>query len=96
MVGTITGRDNKPHLARFHEENIEIQSEYEFWNGSGWAKDNETAAVPLFDDIAGELSVAYHPSSISGYCFISMVPAMKYLSVQLTTLQGHGVNLQSW
>ena len=61
MVGTITGRDNKPHLARFHEENIEKQSEYEFWNGSGWAKDNETAAVPLFDDIAGELSVAYHP-----------------------------------
>ena len=24
-------------------------------------KDNEEAAVPLFDDITGELSVAYHP-----------------------------------
>ena len=28
MVGTITGRDNKPHLARFLEENIENQTEY--------------------------------------------------------------------
>lgn len=61
MVGTITGRDNRPHLARFREEDIEKQSEYQFWNGSGWAKDNESAAVPLFEDIAGELSVAYHP-----------------------------------
>lgn len=61
MVGTITGRDNKPHLARFREEDIENQAEYEFWNGGGWVKDNEEAAVPLFDDVAGELSVAYHP-----------------------------------
>lgn len=61
MVGTITGRDNKPHLARFLEENIENQTEYEFWNGSGWIKGNETAATPLFNDISGELSIAYHP-----------------------------------
>ena len=31
MVGTITGRDNKPHLARFLEENIENQTEYEIF-----------------------------------------------------------------
>ena len=61
MVGTITGRDNKPHLARFLEENIENQTEYEFWNGSGWIKGNKTAATPLFIDISGELSIAYHP-----------------------------------
>lgn len=61
MLGTITGRDNRPHLARFREEDIEKQSEYEYWNGGGWAKDNESAAIPIFDDAAGELSVAYHP-----------------------------------
>lgn len=61
MVGTISGRDNKPHLARFLEKDIENQSAYEFWNGGGWVKENEAAAIPLFDDIAGELSVAYHP-----------------------------------
>lgn len=43
------------------EENIENQTEYEFWNGSGWIKGNETAATPLFNDISGELSIAYHP-----------------------------------
>lgn len=61
MVGTISGRDNKPYLARFLEKDMENQSKYEFWNGGGWVTDNEDAAVPLFDDIAGELSVAYHP-----------------------------------
>ena len=61
MVGTITGRDNKPHLARFLEKDIENQAEYEFWNGGGWIKENEAAATPLFNDIAGELSIAYHP-----------------------------------
>lgn len=61
MIGTISGRNNKPHLARFLEKDIENQSEYEYWNGGGWVKDNETAAIPLFDDIAGELSIAYHP-----------------------------------
>lgn len=76
MVGTITGRDNKPHLARFLEENIENQTEYEFWNGSGWIKGNETAATPLFNDISGELSIAYHPELKNGYCSISIVHAM--------------------
>lgn len=45
----------------FLKENIENQTEYEFWNGSGWIKGNETAATPLFNDISGELSIAYHP-----------------------------------
>ncbi len=45
----------------FFTENIENQTEYEFWNGSGWIKGNETAATPLFNDISGELSIAYHP-----------------------------------
>ena len=61
MVGTITGRDNKPHLARFLEENIENQTEYEFWNGSGWIKGNETAATPLFNDIFTIVWFLYSP-----------------------------------
>ena len=71
------GRVNKPHLARFLEENIENQTEYEFWNGSGWIKGNETAATPLFNDIYLE----NFPSLIiqnlkNGYCSISIVHAM--------------------
>ncbi len=60
MVGTNSGRLNKPHLARVAEKNFERQSEYEFWNGSAWIKNNESAAAVLIDDIAGELSVAYN------------------------------------
>ncbi|MGQ8334917.1 DUF4185 domain-containing protein [Sunxiuqinia sp. A32] len=62
MVGTVTGRDNKPHLARFIEKDIERQSEYEFWDGNNkkWEKGNENAATALFEDAAGELSIAYH------------------------------------
>lgn len=48
-------------LLVFSSKNIENQTEYEFWNGSGWIKGNETAATPLFNDISGELSIAYHP-----------------------------------
>ena len=61
MVGTVTGRANKPHLARFLEKDIENPKRYEYWNGGGWVRGKESAAVVLFDDIAGELSVAYHP-----------------------------------
>ena len=61
MVGTQTGRDHVPHVARFREQDIERQDAYEFWNGSAWIKGDEAAAKPLFNDQAGELSVAYHP-----------------------------------
>lgn len=60
MVGTITGRDNSPHLARFREKDIEYQTQYEFWNRTQWIKGEESSATPLFNDNAGELSVAYH------------------------------------
>ncbi len=62
MVGTVAGRNNRPHLARFKEKDIERQSEYEFWNGNNneWIKGNENAATVLIDDVAGELSIAYH------------------------------------
>lgn len=61
MVGTQSGRDSKPRLARVRETDIEVQSKYEFWNGSTWKQGDENAAVTLIDDQAGELSVAYLP-----------------------------------
>ncbi len=57
----LTGFKEPDYTDDFLEENIENQTEYEFWNGSGWIKGNETAATPLFNDISGELSIAYHP-----------------------------------
>lgn len=61
MVGTQSGRDSRPKLARVPESGIEVQSQYEFWNGADWIKGKEQEAATLFDDIAGELSVAYLP-----------------------------------
>jgi hypothetical protein len=62
MMGTKRGRDDKPHLARCLEKDIERIREYEFWNNDRkeWVKGDENAATALIDDIAGELSVAYH------------------------------------
>lgn len=61
IVGTVTGRSSKPRLARVPEEKMEQQEEYEYWNGLGWVKGKETAAVDLFDDCSGELSFAWFP-----------------------------------
>ena len=61
IVGTVTGRSSQPRLARVAEESIEVQTEYEFWNGYGWVKDAEQGAAPIFDDFSGELSFAWFP-----------------------------------
>ena len=61
MVGTQSGRDSKPKLARVPEAGIETQSMYEFWNGAEWIKGQEQEATTLINDIAGELSVEYLP-----------------------------------
>lgn len=76
MVGTITGRDNKPHLARFLEENIENQTEYEFWNEVDGLK--EMKLQPLHYSM---IYLENFPSLIiqnlkNGYCSISIVHAM--------------------
>lgn len=62
MIGTESGRQSSPRLARFEERNIENQAEYEFWNGieKTWIKTNEEKATNLFDDTVGELSFIYH------------------------------------
>lgn len=61
MIGTQSGRDSMPKLARVAEADIESQTKYEFWNGSEWLKDKEDQAVTLFADKAGELSFQYLP-----------------------------------
>ncbi|MBQ7195607.1 MAG: DUF4185 domain-containing protein [Bacteroidales bacterium] len=61
MIGTQSGRDSKPKLARVAEADIEKQASYEFWDGASWVKDRENQAVTLIDDIAGELSFQYLP-----------------------------------
>lgn len=61
VIGTQSGRDSKPKLARVAEANIEKQSKYEFWNGVSWVEGSEYEAVILFDDKAGELSFQYLP-----------------------------------
>ncbi len=61
MMGTNSGRDGVPYLARFREEDIEAQGLYEYWNGFGWTRGDESAAAPLFDDKTGELSFSYMP-----------------------------------
>lgn len=61
MIGTKTGRTDIPYLAKFDEMDIENVENYSFWNGSGWVKGKESAAEPLFNDKAGELSFTYMP-----------------------------------
>lgn len=62
MVGTETGRDSNPRLARFKEKDIENQSRYEYWNKDlkKWIRGDESKATNLFEDTVGELSIAYN------------------------------------
>lgn len=62
MIGTETGRDSNPRLARFKEKDIENQSKYEYWNKdeNKWIVGDETKATNLFEDTVGELSIVYH------------------------------------
>ncbi len=62
MIGTETGRQSNPRLARFAEKDIENLSEYEYWNKdeNKWMKGDETKATNLFEDTTGELSFIYH------------------------------------
>ncbi|MBQ7194518.1 MAG: DUF4185 domain-containing protein [Bacteroidales bacterium] len=61
MMGTKSGRDSYPCMARFDEKDIEDTSAYEYWTGVGWVRGRESAASVLFSDKTGELSLAYLP-----------------------------------
>ena len=62
MIGTQTGRDSNARLARFKEQHIEDQANYEFWNGltKQWLKGDEEQATNIFNDKVGELSFIYN------------------------------------
>ncbi|GAA4315112.1 DUF4185 domain-containing protein [Mucilaginibacter gynuensis] len=60
MLGTKAGRFGDVYLARFKEQNIAKQSNYEYHTKTGWVKGNEAKASPIFNGPAGELSLAYN------------------------------------
>lgn len=61
MMGTPAGRFGNAYLARFREAEILHKDQYEYWNGSsGWVKNNEDAASPIFEGPVGEVSLAYN------------------------------------
>jgi hypothetical protein len=64
MIGTESGRQSSPRLARFRQKDIEVQDRYEYWNGlkKEWVHDEEKA-TNLFEDATGELSFIYHEKS---------------------------------
>ncbi|MDQ0059487.1 DUF4185 domain-containing protein [Paenibacillus harenae] len=60
MFGTPAGRFDSAYLARAAEGDILLKEQYEYWNGSGWTKNNEAAAAAVVDAPVSELSVAYN------------------------------------
>lgn len=61
MIGTPSGRFGNAYLARFREADILNKDQYEYWNGSrGWVKNDESAALPIFQGPVGEISLAYN------------------------------------
>ncbi|MBD0379472.1 DUF4185 domain-containing protein [Paenibacillus sp. WST5] len=60
MFGTPAGRFDSAYLARAAEADMLNRANYEYWDGSGWAKENEAAAVAVVDVPISELSVAYN------------------------------------
>ncbi|MHA4895589.1 DUF4185 domain-containing protein [Pedobacter sp. PWIIR3] len=62
MVGTNAGRSGPAWLARFKEEDIELQANYEYWNkAKGWCKGDERQADQIIDAFVGEVSLLYYP-----------------------------------
>jgi hypothetical protein len=62
MIGTPAYRDKPAYLARFRESDIEIQNNYEYWNGDSgiWMKGNENNASVLIPGTVGELSFLFN------------------------------------
>lgn len=62
MVGTPAYRNKPAYLARVKEENIELLSEYEYWNdvSTRWIKGDEGQATIIIPGAVGELSLIYN------------------------------------
>lgn len=60
MVGTITGRDNKPHLARFFQKILKIKQNTNFGMEVDGLKEMKLQPLHYSMIYHGELSIAYH------------------------------------
>lgn len=62
MIGTRPGRDSSARLARFLENNIENQEEYEYWNefSGSWMIGDESKATVIIEGTVGELSFIFN------------------------------------
>src|SRR5690606_7626402 len=53
-------RFDNAYLARVPEADMLVKESYEYWDGTGWALNDEAAAAPVIDVPVAELSVAYN------------------------------------
>lgn len=60
MFGTPSGRAGTLHLARVPSEKVLDRGAYEYWAGSEWALNDDSAATPLFQESVAELGVIYN------------------------------------
>lgn len=61
MIGTQSGRYDNAYLARIQQDEMLRQDEYEYWNDdSGWLKNQEFMASPIFEAPVSEISLMYH------------------------------------
>ncbi len=60
LYGTPAGRQGAIYLLRVREEAIAFKNAYEYWSKNGWVKERETAADPVVEAPAGEMSVRYN------------------------------------
>ena len=59
MFGTPSGRYGGAYLARVPEANLLDKTSYEYWNGSSWIANDESAAIAIVQAPVAELSVIY-------------------------------------
>ncbi|WP_454199832.1 DUF4185 domain-containing protein [Nocardia sp. Marseille-Q1738] len=57
--GTRSGRNHTAHVARVRAQDIADLSEYEYWDGNSWRKNDVNAAAPIMWGVS-ELSVMYN------------------------------------
>lgn len=60
MYGTPSGRHGALYLSRVRASHVLDVDRYEYWNGDGWAKGDESAAAEVVSQPVGEVSVAYN------------------------------------
>lgn len=59
LFGTILGRGGAMFVARVPDARFETKADYQYWNGTGWARNAPGQAVPVITGGIGESSVQY-------------------------------------